>query len=739
MLDQWFVQDIEKRLKQKDRLVFIDESKQAAFLKAYLPKQYTVLEASGEIEELQVKYQIEKSLGGQKVVIYTPVPKEKLTFLREYCETDGVLEIRYFHNYIKEKIHEHLGLNIPLQIDELIAAAKNSIGKDHTYWMKLGKGLGDIFDLEKDLLPFLHAPKKYLADMDKDVREIFLQKVNQLTGQAYVAKPPETLAKEVVQRLFEGLIDNNPDKLLLQVYHQWLDSRKYEPSFQKYLDNYEVPSMPNPWSAHLDHPFRQLDEASLSALSMRLDDKVYRIAQMPKINQRATNRFARQMGITFWKDVKVLLEFDATNINYLNSFQETVEFYTTHFWKVDRAIRYLYTEFLNKPAIIRPFQEYFEQLNSILLDKWFRYIAQYQPKQTGLLEHIIQEHGEKTAVIVGDGVSYEIARGVAERIEKDFNVQQDIVLADFPSETENNMSKLYQSSGAVEPLHKTREAFLSAHCGGEVEFVHLDDVNEMTGDAPYLVCTYKDIDALGEKMQQRALKHFETIEETLATKIALLLRSGYRKVFLVADHGFVLTGLLSEADKIEVDFQGKVSKSERYVRTEEKQRAGDTFVEMEQAYKGYRYIYFSKNTRPFKTPGVYGYSHGGLTPQEIITPCFLFESGQHLEKQLSVRIINKAGLAQVTGELFVITLEALQGDGSLFANQRKCQLLFFAAGKQYNKSEIFTLSAGDTIQREYEFDGKKELEVVLLDAGTKEQLDKATVKKDSSRDLGGLL
>lgn len=739
MIDKWFLEDISQALKNKNRLVFIDEGGQAEFLKKIIPSSYLLLEAHTTIEELHLKYQIEKAHAGKKVICYSKMPIEKLTFLREYCETGSLLEIKYLQNYIRQKLHQHLEQNIQLDNEELITAAKSSIGQDHTYWMKLSKGLGDIFDLEKDLLPFLHAPKKYLKHKEKDVQEMFMRKVNQLTGKAYVPKPPDTLAKEVVQTMFKGLLANQPDKLLLSVYHQWLDSRTYDSSFKKYLDKYKVPSVANPWAVHPDHPFQQVDTAALKALTKQLNNKSELQNLLPKIRQRANNRYAKQLGITFWQEVKTLLEFDSQNMNYLSSFPETVDFYTKHFYKIDRAIRHLYTEFLNNEPIIRPFQEYYENLSTILFDKWFQFIQPYQQNQTGLIERIIKENQGNIAVIVGDGVAYEIAKGVAEQLDTNVKTSTNIILADYPSETENNMSQIYMASGAVESIHNRREKYLAKATSKEVAFIHLDKVNEMTPATECLICTYKDIDELGEKMQQRALKLYSSIEEGLVQKIPILLQNGYNKVFLVADHGFVLTGLLDESDKIEVNFDGAIKKSERYIRTVEKQFVGNTFIEMEKAYKDYRYMYFSKNTKPFKTPGVYGFSHGGLSPQELITPYFCFELAHQGAEQLAIKIADKAALKQVTGELYLLKLVAPKGDGSLLTSQRKCYLLFFNEGKQFHKSEVFTIQDGQTIEKEYTFDGYQKVEVVLLDAINKEQIDKVMVQKDNARDLGGLL
>ena len=112
----------------------------------------------------QQKYQIEKEkAASKKYLIYTTTSKEQLKFIREYCETNGCVEIKYLQNYVKDKVHKHLNLNLHLEKEELISAAKVSVKKGQTYWMDLShKGASEIFDLEKELLPFLDNPKTYL-------------------------------------------------------------------------------------------------------------------------------------------------------------------------------------------------------------------------------------------------------------------------------------------------------------------------------------------------------------------------------------------------------------------------------------------------------------------------------------------------------------------------------------------------------------------------------------------------
>jgi hypothetical protein len=745
MIDQWFKNDLRDIYEQHTVAVFIDESGDAEFLLKTLGAEYTIQQANSELEELHVKYLVEKAQPShERFLIYTCSKKDELKYIREYCETCGCLEIRYLQNYIKDKVHQTLNLNINLPKEELIAAAKVSVGKDRTYWMDLShKGATEIFDLNKELLPFVHDPDRYSKEKyDAQLRETFYRKVNELLGQDYLNKPASTLAGEVVKAMLDGLANGSCDKILESVYKGWLDSVTYRDSFTGYLGNYTLGSDLDIWNVSIHHPFRQLDERCLAEIGTTISDKTSVPHTLAKLRQRNQSRQAQALGICFWSDVIVLLEFDPKDIAYLSSFSECVEFYKKHFCKLDTAIRNLYAEFLNRKELLEPFQELYKEHVSIFLDKWFKHWNGYKETQTGTLQRIIDEAGGlKTAVIVGDGVAYEIAELVAAKVKGTANLKKDSILADIPSETENNMSRIYMANGLTEAVQSNREKYLAAQNPDvTIDFIRLDEVTEEARPGQVLICTYKDIDDMGEKLQQKALKYFPETIDFFAEKITLLLSSGYAKVYLITDHGFVLTGLLSDADKISVSLKGDFDKAERYIRTETKQAdLTPGLVEAEKSYKQFDYLYFAKNINPFKTPGLYGFSHGGLSPQELVTPYFCWERSGASAASLSVSIENKGDLKDVTGELFSIKIQADKGAGDLFSMDRKVYLVFFANNAQVNKSDVFTIQRNERVTKEYTFDGHSELEVHLLDAATKQQLDRAVVKQNKDRDLGGLL
>ena len=745
MIEKWFKNDLQKIFDKHPVAVFIDESGDAEFLLKTIEGEFTVFLPKSEIEELHAKYLIEKAQPtNTKFLIYTSSKKDDLKFIREYCETCGCLEISSLGNYIKRKVHQTLNLNINLLEDELVAAAKVSIGKDRNYWMDLShKGATEIFDLKKELLPFVHDPVAYSKEKyDARLRETFYRKVNELLGNDYLSKPPSTLAGEVVKAMLDGLVEGCCDKTLDSVYKGWLDSVSYRDSFSKYLGSYNLSSDVDIWNVSIHHPFRQVDERWLVEIGNNISEKALTQNTLARLHERNKSKQAQALGICFWSDVISLLEFDSKDIAYLSSFGECVEFYKNHFCKLDTAIRNLYTEFLNKKELLEPFQELYKEHISVFLDKWFKHWSDYKENQTGILQRIIDEAGDsKTAVIVGDGVAFEIAEQVAGRVMGSVNLKKDSILADIPSETENNMSRIYLANGVTEAIHSNREKYLAAQNPDvSIDFIRLDEVTEEVHPGQFLVCSYRDIDEMGEKLQQKALKYFPETIDFFAKKISLLLASGYDKVYLITDHGFVLTGLLSEADKISVSPKGDFYKAERYIRTEIQQTdLTPGLIEVEKSYKQFNYLYFAKNISPFKTPGLYGFSHGGVSPQELVVPCFSWERSGASLNLLSVTIRNKRDLKNITGELFSIMIQAEEGSRDLFSKDRKVYLIFFADKAQVNKSDVFTIKPNQQVNKEYTFDGHSEIKIHLLDAVTKQQLDQAVVKQNKERDLGGLL
>ncbi|KAA6348336.1 hypothetical protein EZS27_004226 [termite gut metagenome] len=745
MTDKWILQDIDKYMVEAKRIVVLDPLEQYGYLLPIIEQKYTVLKTDSMLhekwqtvqEELFLRYDAESKHRNNKIVFYVTRSQSQMSFLFDYCFTHGCIDLSKPTEWLREKIFTHTGLQINMENPLLLIAAKLSIGKDINWWKKILQNLEELISIDDKLIPFLSNPENYFDKTDPDLRRLFEKKLFEMLGQPYMPKPAKTLATEVVYRLFEKLLYNDINAEWLNFYNKWLDSNTYADTLQNYIDDYKIDSQLNFWDVHPDHCFTIIDKIQLEQITRNFRDTSFVSKKIPKIKLRSKSRHASRFIPIWWTSVLTLLEFDSKPLTSCNSIEKIVDYYTTHFYKVDRAIRVIYETFIQDEAIVRPLQERYESLNHELLQHWFDCADSFKSNQQAYLPQVFAQAKPKTAVIVGDGVRYEMAVYVASELKKKFTIEQNVMLADMPSETEHNMSALYVGDNRVIAFHKDREKTLSKISGKDIVYIKLEALHYGI-ETDYLGLTYKDIDDVGEKLQLGALKLFSEFEKILIEKIQLLLNMGYREVHLVADHGFVLTGLLDEADKIEPVATGKKDVHERFIRTVDKQEQTEWLM-FERPYDDYKYVYTAKNHRPFKSRGLYGFSHGGFTPQEIIIPKFIFRKNDNVTQSLYVGIINKKDLTDVTGELFAIKIQAADKIDNLFNAERKVQIILYSDNIKFNSGNIITIQTGNSKSIEFSFDGNREVTAVLIDATTQEQIDTVIIRKSNVRDLGGLL
>ncbi|MBK7344258.1 MAG: hypothetical protein IPJ06_14895, partial [Saprospiraceae bacterium] len=114
MIEQWFREDIEAAFKRSDRFTICDPEGVMTFLLDTLIKDHLVYSAASDVEELEIKYRVEKEHTDQKVILHVRRDRTQMKFLREYFETGERLHVHGLPRYVRDKVHQHLRLNLLL-------------------------------------------------------------------------------------------------------------------------------------------------------------------------------------------------------------------------------------------------------------------------------------------------------------------------------------------------------------------------------------------------------------------------------------------------------------------------------------------------------------------------------------------------------------------------------------------------------------------------------------------------
>ena len=731
MIDKWIHKDIEGILNNHNRVVVTDAKEEGRFLLNFLPKDTHVItvEGSEALTEIEARYHAENDFPKDKVVFYVNRPHQDLVYLLEYAETNGCVVLDDMEAYIKGHLFEALHINTEKQKEELLMAAKLSKGKSLNWWQGVLTGIIQPLEVNQRMVDLIENPQVARQNMDDDIWKVFVTEVFRILQKPETLQDPAVLAKTVADTIFEGLLHNKLSAPLSAIYYQMTDSAALKTVWLKYIDEYALPQMANALTAHPEHCFEALDKKFFCALSKALENGEFIGDYLHALKNRVDSKKAMVFKSSWLKDLEVLLNFKVEGLSQVNTLKELAAYYQQHFAALDEAIRHLYVHWLNDEKVLRPFQYIYEQYNKELLGKWFSFVNLYQPTQQSLLKEKLRGEG-RIAVIVCDGLRLEIAEAVARNLK--YKHKNEVAFATLPSVTESGMSALFGCDD-VELVAQNRYKILKNDVP-DAEVMVLEKLNSGV-TASKLVLMFGDIDQVGEKKQLAGLKDIAGYESFLVEKIADLFNMGFSKVYLTADHGFVITGILDEADKIPVPSGDLQKVEERFCLAEEPIPA-QHLIERQRDFKDSKYQYYAKSDKPFVSRGVYGYAHGGFTPQECIIPMFEFEQEQ--QDALQINIQNKKDLSNITGAFFTVRLKAEAYKGTLFSQERKVLLQLFDQGNLLTTSAVLKLSPSAEVEVEFTLPAAGKLKLVVVDAKTQQQIDYCDVKKSSSRDLDDL-
>lgn len=723
MFNCWLISDIEEAARKSDRIVISDPKHFLTFMVKEL-KDYAIITLNSPEEEMNARLQAMTAHHDSKVVFLCFFPKKDIHQLIEFSGVGGYIDFDNPDRYIRTKLYkEGLG-NVTIAEPKLLLAAKLSIGKDLTWWKGIVNETIEPLNLNEHLALLISDPEQYEIYHDEDVYSVLRDHLFRIMGKPTVPVAAPALLHELANTIFFGLANNSINSDLLDIYDMWSKDTELIPVLRSMIDKWSGPLNATPITAHNDHPFAEIDRKLLTTISERLRNNSTTVDLAEAIRQRIGSRRASEFKAKWLPDLLTLLEFDTTGLFKYDTLEKLTEYYRKKFSTLDAAMRHLYEAWLAEPQLLRPLQELYESHLKSLLGIWFALGSdKYRPSQLGLISLALGSN-RKVAILVCDGLRLEIAETIVARMPKSIVITRDVRNAKLPSVTENGMSALFGIDEAVNStavrFNKLRQEIPDVEI---IDYVHLG--NDVTANK--LVVLYGDIDQVGEHKGLAGLRDINNYETELADTINRLHRQGYADVFITADHGFVITGLLDEASKVPAPIG--VDVKERFILTDEF-FSQSNFVRREDNFPGGHYQYYAKTDRPFRTRGAYGYAHGGFTPQECLIPFYCF-SQSSTSASVEATIANKDSLTSVTGLFFTVKLKA--NDAAIGSRLKVC---LYSNGS-LAASAIVKIDDSGNGSAEFEaIDGV--LSVIVQDPVSGVQFDNALVKKSTSRDLGDL-
>ncbi|WP_254547350.1 PglZ domain-containing protein [Halomarina pelagica] len=431
--------------------------------------------------------------------------------------------------------------------------------------------------------------------------------------------------------------------------------------------------------------FRQIDDGLFQLMLDRLSEVEF--GQMPeeaesiaKAVERRRDGFWYEEGFVGYWDIlthgTTVVQSASTAINELESENHTsqslAEGYTDGWWEIDAE----YRRYVQSAMDFRQYVDGLDEVRDRITNYYTRFVkalnrpladALADEPELGTLqtqffdEYVANDKG--TAVIICDGLRYELAKELEGEIEKgdsEIDLSLGHVSAALPSITEVGMAahlpgelSLSLQNGDLDVQVAGQEIRRKADRVDRLEAAgftvsNLSDILgtrksdlKEEGQPPRVVYS-GTIDKLGETLDDddalvKSAEHVRDVDDVVQRLRAV----GYTRFVVTADHGFLYTERLPDDLKIEALDGAKMTKRRfALAESDDVVTAGGEVVEFEANHfdalgidaPNLR-VYFPRSVACFKQAGGnMQYFHGGISMQELAVPCLTIATEEFEEE-----------------------------------------------------------------------------------------------------------
>ena len=495
---------------------------------------------------------------------------------------------------------------------------------------------------------------------------------------------------------------------------RWQDSHQYQNSFKTLSDQFSA-------LLNASEVLQDKEIADLIALDVfqEIDHRILERLMTSVINRTISEadckEVVRRRSATFWYadhfksmyeaiNTASILLFRIQNLHfYLDSLSDGLRKYVSTWFQVDHLYRkYIYLVRQSSAST------FFTQLNTIvenhytnnflrpLNDQWQSEVDKLKQWRTDSFEMqsaFFEKHvnpdlrdNTKVAVIISDGMRYEVGEELANRIEGQGHLKAEIdaMLGLVPSYTQLGMAALLPhnsleirsdgnvlADGVITTGLANRAKVLSSGVEGGSRALSDAEIREMTKEerrtlfreSQVVYIYHNQIDVTGDRLSEDHIADaVETTLDELVTLVKMMRTANFSRILITADHGF----LYQYQSLVESDFSGsEVTGSEIFV-SNRRQVVGKGlipsiglrhFTAAEAGLVGDCEIMLAKSINRLRVKGATSrYVHGGASLQEVVIPVVIVtqEYGEESDiRSVKVDKISTGSNKITTGQIAV--------------------------------------------------------------------------------------
>lgn len=526
--------------------------------------------------------------------------------------------------------------------------------------------------------------------------------------------------KDFALALFETVLNTGlgkPGRLSAEagvLMNRWKDSHQYQNAFK---------SLSNQFSSLLNviEELQHKEITDLIGLDVYqvIDHRILELLRTFVINRTISEsdskEVVRRRSATYWYadhfkamyeaiNTASMLLFRIQNLHlYLDSLSDGLRKYVSSWFQVDQLYRkYIYlVRQSNAPTFFTELNTLVENhyINNFLrplndqwqseVDKLKQWRSDFVEMQSTFFEKHVNpglRDNTKVAVIISDGMRYEVGEELANRIEGQGHLKAEIdsMLGMLPSYTQLGMAALLPhntleiradgnvlADGVITMGLANRTKVLSAGVQSGSRALSDAEIREMTKeerralfrDNQVVYIYHNQIDVTGDKLSEdHIVDAVETTLDELVTLVRMLRSANFSRILITADHGFLYQYQPLE----ESDFSGsEVTGSQIFV-SNRRQVVGKGlipsiglrhFTAADAGLVGDFEIMLAKSINRLRVKGASSrYVHGGASLQEVVIPVVIVtqEYGEETDiRRVKVDMINTGSNKITTGQIAV--------------------------------------------------------------------------------------